>query len=219
VAVGCGKPDQRISTVSIDDYDAAYRMTSHLIALGHERIGFVAGHPDQTASERRLAGYRAAITAKGVAMSEDLVAHGLFTYLSGMDAAERLLSLEKRPTAIFASNEDMAVAVVDVAHRFELKIPADLTVAGFGDTALATSIWPALTTVRQPIADMASAALQSLVRRVRALRNGEQAPPEHLCAEFVIVRRQSEAAPRFNPQVHQSILDAVSAIQCSRADN
>jgi LacI family transcriptional regulator len=199
VAVACGQPDARVGAVSIDDYQAAYEMTRHLIALGHQRIGFVVGHPNQTASARRLKGYRAAIAEKGADASEELVVQGMFTYRSGLDAAEHLLGLPERPTAIFASNDDMAAAAVAVAHRLGLDVPGDLTVTGFDDTALATTIWPELTTVRQPIAEMAREAVQSVVRRVRALREGDAAEPEQVKMDFELVRRQSDAAPRIRP--------------------
>jgi LacI family transcriptional regulator len=208
VVVACGLPDQRVGAVSIDDYEAAYHMTLHLIALGHQRIGFVVGHPNQTASARRLAGYRAAIAAKGADASADLVVQGMFTYRSGLDAAEHLLGLAERPTAIFASNDDMAAATVAVAHRLGLDVPGDLTVTGFDDTALATTIWPELTTVRQPIAGMAREAVQSLVRRVRAQREGDQAEPEQITMDFELVRRQSDAAPRVRPPARLPLLAA-----------
>jgi LacI family transcriptional regulator len=123
----------------------------------------------------------------------------MFTYRSGLDTAEHLLALEERPTAIFASNDDMAAAAVAVAHRLGLDVPGDLTVTGFDDTALATTIWPELTTVRQPIAEMAREAVRSLVRRVRAMREGDDAQPEHVGMAFELVRRQSDAAPRIRP--------------------
>jgi LacI family transcriptional regulator len=199
VLVACGLPDQRAGAVSIDDYEAAYQMTLHLIALGHQRIGFVVGHPNQTASAKRLAGYRAAVAEKGADASDELVVQGMFTYRSGLDAAEQLLGLAERPTAIFASNDDMAAAAVAVAHRLGIDVPGDLTVTGFDDTALATTIWPELTTVRQPIAGMVREAVQSLVRRVRALREGEPDAPEQTRLDFELIRRQSDAAPRVRP--------------------
>jgi len=199
VVVACGSPAANVGAVSIDDYEAAHFMTRHLITLGHQRIGFVVGHPNQSASSRRLAGYRKAIAEKGADASDELVVQGMFTYRSGLDAAEHLLALEDRPTAIFASNDDMAAAAVAVAHRLGLDVPGDLTVTGFDDTALATTIWPELTTVRQPIAGMAREAVQSLVRRVRAQREGEAGAPELTRMDFELVRRQSDAAPRIRP--------------------
>jgi len=199
VVVACGSPAAGVGAVSIDDYAAARTMTRHLIALGHQRIGFVAGHPNQSASARRLDGYRAALAEKGADSGDELVVQGMFTYRSGLDAAELLLALPERPTAIFASNDDMAAATVAVAHRLGLDVPGDLTVTGFDDTALATTIWPELTTVRQPIAGMAREAVQALVRRVRALRDDQPAPPEQSRMDFELVRRQSDAAPRLRP--------------------
>lgn len=199
VVVACGSPVEGVGAVSIDDYQAALTMTRHLIALGHDRIGFVAGHPNQTASARRLLGYRTAIAEKGLEAPDEMVVQGMFTYRSGLDAAERLLALAERPSAIFASNDDMAAATVAVAHRLGLDVPGDLTVTGFDDTALATTIWPELTTVRQPIAGMAREAVQALVRRVRALREGLPAEPEQTRMNFELVRRQSDAAPRIRP--------------------
>ncbi|NGZ86298.1 LacI family transcriptional regulator [Duganella sp. SAP-35] len=199
VTVACGEPDARLSGVSIDDYVAAHAMTCHLISLGHQRIGFVIGHPNQSASARRLAGFKAAIAEKNAQASPELVVQGMFTYRSGLDAAETLLGLEQRPTAIFASNDDMAAAVVAIAHRLGLDVPGDLTVAGFDDTALASTIWPELTTVRQPITEMAEAAVQFLVRQIRARRSGAPDAPEHLVMEHALIRRQSDAAPRLRP--------------------
>ena len=208
VVVACGSPAAGLGAVSIDDFDAAHYMTRHLIALGHQRIGFIVGHPNQSASARRLDGYRAAIAEMNADASDELVVQGMFTYRSGLDAAEQLLALADRPTAIFASNDDMAAATVAVAHRLALDVPGDLTVTGFDDTALATTIWPELTTVRQPIAEMAREAVQALVRRVRALREDETAEPEQTRLDFVLVRRQSDAAPRVRPSARLPLLAA-----------
>jgi LacI family transcriptional regulator len=199
VTVACGMPDKRVSAVSIDDYQAAYTMANHLMSLGHQRIGFVIGNPNQTASGRRLAGFKAAIKDRAITNPPELIVQGMFTYRSGLDAAEALLSLEQRPSAIFASNDDMAAAAVAIAHRMGLDVPGDLTVAGFDDTALATTIWPELTTVRQPIADMAETAVKFLVRQIRAEREGAPEEPEHLLVNFSLIRRQSDAAPRMRP--------------------
>jgi LacI family transcriptional regulator len=208
VVVACGQPDPDVGAVSIDDYEAAHAMTRQLVNLGHQRIGFVVGHPNQTASARRLDGYRAAIAETGADTDEDLVVQGMFTYRSGLDAAEHLLGLAERPTAIFCSNDDMAAATVAVAHRLGLDVPGDLSVTGFDDTVLATTIWPELTTVRQPIAEMAREAVQALVRRVRALREGEAAEPEQIRMAFELVRRQSDAAPRIRPSARLPLLAA-----------
>src|SRR5204862_542447 len=98
--------------VRIDDRAAAEAMTRHVMTLGHRRIGFICGNPNLTASARRYEGFRAALDAASVPFDEDLVAPGLYTYRSGLDAAERLLDLSEPPTAIIASNDDMAAATV-----------------------------------------------------------------------------------------------------------
>lgn len=199
VVVASGRPAREVSAVSIDDYAAAFAMTKHLLDLGHVRVGFIVGNPDQTASSRRLEGYTAALAEKGRKFDPALVAQGLFTYRSGLDAAESLLQLEKPPTAIFASNDDMAAATVAVAHSHGLAVPGDLTVVGYDDTTMATTIWPELTTVRQPIGEMSRAALAQLVRDIKAARSGTDHMPEHQLLGFKLVRRQSDAPPRRRP--------------------
>ncbi|APV52250.1 LacI family transcriptional regulator [Betaproteobacteria bacterium GR16-43] len=201
VAIASGQPDKRICAIGIDDYRAAYEMTQHLISLGHHRIGFILGHPNQTASARRLAGFRAAMKQAALEVPDELMAQGMYNYRSGLDAAEILLSVDHRPSAIFASNDDMAAATVAIAHRLHLDVPGDLTVAGFDDAALATTIWPELTTVRQPITEMAGAAVDLLVRLIRARREGAPEASEHVVMDFSLIRRQSDAAPRLRPPV------------------
>ncbi|AMK16595.1 MULTISPECIES: LacI family DNA-binding transcriptional regulator [Sphingobium] len=200
VAVATGRTPKRMSAVSIDDEDAAYAMTRHLIALGHVRIGFIRGNPDQSASERRYKGYVRALTEAGIAVDDQLVAQGLFSYRSGLDAAEQILDLPEPPSAIFASNDDMAAATVAIAHRRGLDVPGDLTVCGFDDTPLATTIWPELTTIRQPISDMSRAAVDLLVREIRGGKMEKDGPPSHILLDYALIRRQSDAAPRRRPR-------------------
>jgi LacI family transcriptional regulator len=198
VLVGSAKPAAELLAVSIDDRRAALELTQHIIGLGHRRIGFIGGNASLQASAERLAGYREALEEAGLPFEEALVAPGLFTYRSGLDAAEQLLALGEAPTAIFASNDDMAAATVAVAHRRGLDVPGDLTVCGFDDTTLATAIWPELTTIHQPIADMSRAAVEMLVAAIR--RQGSQLEPRHQLLDFTLIRRQSDAAPRRRPR-------------------
>jgi LacI family transcriptional regulator len=196
IAVASGQPPKSLSAVSIGDYEAAAAMTRHIIAQGHRRIGFISGNPNTSASVQRLAGYQSALIEAGVDNDPALIVQGLFTYRSGLDAAATLLDLDKRPTAIFASNDDMAAATVSVAHRRQLDVPADLTVCGFDDTDFARSIWPELTTIHQPIADMSRAAVEMLVRKIRARRAGKDDPIEQAELKFTLVRRNSDSVPR-----------------------
>lgn len=196
VAVATDRPSDSVSTISIDDFHAAREMTRHLVALGHRRIGFIVGHPKHHASEHRRRGYVAALLEAGIEPDPHLVVQGLFTYRSGLDAAEQLFELGHAPSAIFASNDDMAAATVAVAHRHGLDVPADLTVCGFDDTALATTIDPELTTIRQPITEMASTAVRQLTDEILRRRAGEPESRQHTMIEFTLIRRQSDAAPR-----------------------
>ncbi len=200
VAVATGRAPSSMPVVSIDDRHAAYEMTRHLLALGHSRIGFIKGHPNQSASSLRYDGYAEALAEAGLATDEQLVAQGYFTYRSGLDAAEHILALAEPPTAIFASNDDMAAATVAIAHRNGLDVPGDLTVCGFDDSSIATTIWPELTTIRQPISAMSRAAVELLVQRMKRKRGKTVEPPPHVLLDYELIRRQSDAAPRRRPR-------------------
>jgi LacI family transcriptional regulator len=195
VALGTYQPPAATSSIRIDDYAAAYAMTTHLIDLGHRRIGYISGHPRQTASARRLEGYTDALRDAGVSADAALVAQGYFTYHSGLEGADALLALTNRPTAIFAANDDMGAAAIAVAHRLGLDVPRDLTICGFDDTALATTVWPPMTTVRQPVAEMARDAVTLLADAVKRKDAGKPAQPVCEMAPFTLVRRQSDGPP------------------------
>jgi LacI family transcriptional regulator len=194
--IATGEPARGTFAVTVDDAQSAADMTRHLIALGHRRIGFIVGDPAQTASAKRLDGYRLALGEAGLPVDEALIAQGDFSYRSGLDAAERLMAPSPRPTAIFASNDDMAAAAIAAAHRRHLEVPGDLSVCGFDDTALATTISPELTTVRQPVAEMAQAAVEMLATAARRRRLDQAAPSDLRVFAHKLVRRQSDAAPQ-----------------------
>lgn len=195
VAVGPARLSEALSAVSIDDFEGAKAMTRHLLALGHRDIALIRGVANHISSQQRERGFRAAMAEAGVAVAESRIAQGQFTYRSGLDAAECLLTSKARPTAIFACNDDMAAATVAAAHRLHLEVPGDLTVAGYDDTALATSVWPTLTTVRQPIAEMARTAVLLLVEQIRRQRAGLAPEVSHRMLKFTLIKRDSAARP------------------------
>jgi LacI family transcriptional regulator len=121
----------------------------------------------------------------------DRIAQGMYTYRSGLLAARELLGHASRPTAIFASNDDMAAAAIAVAHGMQLQLPEELAVCGFDDTPVATSVWPQLTTVHQPIADMAREAVNLLLEHIRARRAGSSHAPRHREMPFSVIVRES----------------------------
>lgn len=214
VTMGPQLVGERISSVMIDDRSAARTMTEYLIGLGHRRIGFITGNPKYLVSEVRKSGYRDALEAAGINWRPELVATGRFSYRSGLDAADRLLALPEIPTAIFASNDEMAAATISVAHRLQIDVPGELTVTGFDDTLLATTVWPEITTIRQPISDMSHAAIDLLTRSIRASRAGGATECEHLILDYSLIERQSSAPPaqRVPPGLYRQIISAARAM-------
>jgi len=194
VAIASDRFHGNISCVRIDDFLASKNMTEYLIAAGHRRIGYIKGNPDQTASARRFEGYQAALREAGIPFQRSFAQQGYFTYRSGLDAAEKLLARKNPPSAIFASNDEMAAAVVSVAHRRGLDVPRDLSVVGFDDSSAATTVWPELTTVRQPIAAMADSAIDALLGDIRRKPGEARKIVDHLVAH-VLVERASVAPP------------------------
>lgn len=188
VSIASSHLNDRISCVRIDDRQASHDMVSYLIAHGHTRIGYIKGDPNQTASAHRWQGYRDALADAGIGYAPALVQPGFFTYRSGLDAAERLLSLQPPPSAIFASNDDMAAAVVSVAHRRGLEVPGDLSVVGFDDTSAATMVWPELTTIHQPVAEMADSAVDILLREIRRTDSSERVTVNQVLAHQLVTR-------------------------------
>lgn len=189
-------PNERASSVRIDDFGGARRMTEYLIGLGHQDIAFIMGDPQHSPAQHREAGFRAAMAQAGLNVGIGRIVEGAFTYRSGLDAAHVLLDGTDRPTAIFACNDDMAAGAAAVAHGLGIDIPQELSVAGFDDTPVATTIWPELTTVHQPISEMAARAVSILTDQLRRTRAGEPAEAQHELARSEIVPRASTAAPK-----------------------
>ncbi|MGX7953515.1 LacI family DNA-binding transcriptional regulator [Tsuneonella sp. HG249] len=163
VRISPGTNHALTSSVFMDDAQAGDDMTTHLVNYGHRRIGFVKGHPSHMASEERLYGYRKALERAGIAFEPALVIDGEFDFDSGVRAAAALLSLPEPPTAIFASNDDMAAGVLAEAHSRGIDVPSALSVGGFDDTTLARTVWPPLTTIHQPMAELARTAAEILI--------------------------------------------------------
>jgi len=162
VLVSPMEPETARLTVTMDDERAALEMTEYLLSLGHKYIGFVKGHPDHGASQKRLDGYYNAHKKHNVPINEELIVQGYFNYASGLECTEKLLDLDNPPTAIFTSNDDMAAAAIAAAYKRNIAIPSKLSIVGFDDTIIASIISPQLTTVRQPISELAATAVELL---------------------------------------------------------
>jgi LacI family transcriptional regulator len=163
VRLSIGSENGHEYTVATNDREVSARMTRYLASLGHRRIGFICGDPDHAAVTNRFDGFRDGLKEADLIFSDELVAQGDNSIGSGERCAEQLLSVDPRPTAIFAANDDMAAGVMRVATRMGIKVPDELSVAGYDDISLARQIFPALTTIRQPLSAMAEAAAKALI--------------------------------------------------------
>lgn len=185
-----------MASVRMDDTQASEEITNLLIGLGHERIAFVQGPPDQVASRRRYQGYLQAMKSHGIAVEPDWVSPGDFVFASGVEAANKLLSLPVRPTAVFAGNDDMALGVLVAAQRRGLAVPGDLSIAGFDDSPAARLVWPPLTTVRQPKTEMARVAVEMLLAVNRGDNTATVDDRLHRVLPHELVVRGSTSSPK-----------------------
>jgi len=160
--------------VSSNDYEAAYKLTSEIIKHGHKDIGFIKGHPKHSASNLRFNGFIDAIKIHGFDVNDAWIKQGNFSFKSGFDAGVEIFHSDRIPTAIFASNDSMAAGIMKSAHMKGLKIPDDVSLAGFDDSPIADEIWPALTTVKQPVEKMAHHAAKILMARFNGLEEANQ---------------------------------------------
>lgn len=163
VLVSPSRPVAGASAVAMDDRKAAREVVQHLISHGHQRIAHIAGRSEHIVTVLRRQGWQEALQEAGLLkLNENLIAEGDFSFRKALLAAEALLSQDKRPTAVFAANDHMAVAVMMAAHKMGLRVPEDLSVAGFDNTPMGRSIWPSLTTVAQPFDLLSIAAVKLL---------------------------------------------------------
>jgi LacI family transcriptional regulator len=182
VRMSPGETNGKQYSVGTDDREISAEMTRYLASLGHRKIAFITGHRSHKAVANRFAGYRDGLDESKLNFSERLVVAGDNSIGSGESAAEKLLSRKRPPTAIFAANDDMAVGVIRHANRLGVDIPGELSVAGFDDIALARQIFPSLTTIRQPLTEMAERAALVLIEgeSTSASKKGTEIVPSSL---------------------------------------
>jgi LacI family transcriptional regulator len=180
---------ERSPYVAINDEAAAREMADYLLSIGHRKFGFVAGREDHSAARDRRKGFFEALAEKGC--TDITEALGNFQFDIGIDAAKQLMQSENPPTAIFAANDDSAAGVLAGLAQLGLKVPDDVSVAGFDDSWIALSVWPYLTTIHQPIAEMAEKATLMLIER-----NGDASGKMGVMLDYHLVERASTAPPR-----------------------
>lgn len=154
--------NDNINCLSIDNEKAAIEVVDYLVKLGHKNIATIAGDLHTQAGKSRLKGYKEALTKHNLPIKDEYITVGGFLRTPARDAAEKLLHLRQRPTAIFAASDVMALETIDLAKKEGLKVPSDLSIIGFDDNPIAMYSSIGLTTVRQPIVEMGQLGLQTL---------------------------------------------------------
>jgi LacI family transcriptional regulator len=163
VRISPGASGRTEPAVVTNDREISAEMTRYLVSLGHRRIAFIKGHPSHKAVANRYAGYLDGLKDGGLEFSAGLVEEGDNSFGAGEAAGRRLFRRKRRPTAIFAANDDMAAGVIRAADLLGISVPEQVSVAGCDDISLARQICPALTTIRQPLAEMAERAALRLI--------------------------------------------------------
>ncbi|MCU4675263.1 LacI family DNA-binding transcriptional regulator [Catenovulum sp. 2E275] len=157
--------------VGLNYHKASYDVASYLIRLNHKRIGYVKGHPDEESSFIKEAGFKQALTDNKIELEDNLMAQGYYTYQSGKDAAALLLNKTPRPTAIFASNDEMAAGVLYEAQSRGIKVPQELSICGIDDISITTKVFPNITTYRHPLVNIGYRAAVLLINRLKNKQN------------------------------------------------
>lgn len=181
-----------VPSIGSTNWAGGHEATTHLLGLGHRRIGHLSGAGGSVPARERLAGYRSALEDAGVPHDPGLVTGGVFSYEAGFAGAQELLELEDPPTALFAASDEAALGAFEAARQAGLRVPEDLSVVGFDDTLLARWASPKLTTVRQPLHAMGEMA----VERAITLLAGGSRRVHPLQLQTSLVERSSTAAPR-----------------------
>lgn len=185
-------PTASVTSVGSTNFLGGLAATQHLLDLGHRRIAYLGGTAMATCNQARVQGYRGAMEAAGAPVPDGYVRAGHFLYRDGLVEGAALLDLRKPPTAIFAGSDETALGVLEAARTRGLRVPDDLSVVGFDDTQVAHSSSPPLTTVRQPLQQIAAVAL----RRALQLAAGEKVDSHHVELATELVVRRSTAPPR-----------------------
>lgn len=191
IIAGENVKDQDGLTILVNDKSGAIEITQHLIDLGHKEIAFLSGDLHHESTKERLLGYKQALTKNHLALNEDYIIEGKYSFESGVEGANSLIKLKHRPTAIVACNDEIAAGALFAARLAGLDIPSDLSIVGFEDSPFSRQTWPKLTTVHQPNSEIAQVATELLIakRREQDAKYAKTFTPEP-------VIRDSSAAPK-----------------------
>ncbi|WP_281558268.1 LacI family DNA-binding transcriptional regulator [Thalassomonas sp. RHCl1] len=184
-------PDQLSPCIMVNDHDAAVSITEHLIELGHKEIAFIAGDAGHKSTVERLNGYKKALSDHQMAINEDLIIHGEYSFESGVEGAKTLMQGEVKPTAIFSCNDEIAAGALFSARLMGLDIPRELSIAGFENSPFSRQTWPKLTTAHQPNEQIAENAANLLIAQTR--NQGEANPVGQYTPQLLV--RDSTSSP------------------------
>jgi len=192
IAIGASATSAKHPELGIDNFRAAEDMTRFLIQSGHRDIGFIKGSPHHISSGLRYDGFKAAMKAHDLKVEPNWIVQGDYSFTSGEVAARDIFSRPDRPTAIFASNDDMAAGVMAIAGHMGISVPQDLSIGGFDDTNTARILWPRLSTIRQPAREMGERAAEFLISSDITPSEGGQ--ERRLSYEHQLIIRESTKA-------------------------
>lgn len=188
--------DNETPFIFIDERTAAYRLTQHLIELGHKTIAFLGGDETIISNHERFAGYQAAFNDNKLALDKKLLITGGCSFASGVISAGRLLSARVKPTAIFAGTAEIAAGTLFAARTHGLDVPQQLSIVSFEDNAFARQAWPNLTTTQQPNILIAQRATQLLIDSMRLNTSSHQKIVSEILIPELMVRHSTCAVPR-----------------------
>lgn len=200
VAIGYAIPELEIDAVLVGNVHGGLLATQHLLNLGHRHIACITGPAGAIPSLDRVAGYRQALSEGQAELYEPWIVEGDFSFESGYQAAQRLLALPERPTAIFACNDSMAIGAMLAVSEAGLRVPDDLSVVGFDNISIAAYTNPRLTTVEQPHRQMAAVAAALLAERIADWNR----PAQRVLVDTTLIVRSSSAPAPLGPARHAS---------------
>lgn len=186
IVSGSEAPDKLSPCVYIDDHKAAFDVTSHLLELGHKNIAFIAGEKEHKSTLERLNGYKDALAEFGIAVNNDFIISGKYSFESGVEGVRELLALSEQPTAVFGCNDEIAAGALFSARLSGMNVPEDLAIAGFEGSPFSEQTWPNLTTAVQPTKKIAALAASILLSNIKNKDLSESFSSERFVPDLLV---------------------------------
>jgi LacI family transcriptional regulator len=175
---GDKQPDELTPCIMVNDYEASVSITQHLIDLGHKDIAFITGESEHTSTIERLKGYKQALSDNNIAIDEQLIIQGAYSFESGVNGAKQLLTSTRKPSAIFSCNDEIAAGALFASRLMGVAIPEELSITGFENSPFSRQTWPRLTTADQPTQKIAENAANLLIATYR------KQPINHITTQY-----------------------------------